>query len=132
VQAEWQAHIDELLQELRGKQAQFKDLQEQMAALEATVTAEDDMISVTVNAQGQLKKLELDARIYRKLTPTELADVILLASREAAAQIGDRVRTAVQPLVPGEAGAGFDLDKIVPKHPEDFESLREKYGFRNK
>lgn len=135
---EWQAHIDELLAEYRQKQADLKKLQETMASAEATVTAADDMVTVRVGPQGRLLGLEFNPRVYRRLSPSELAEAVLTAVQEATAQVGDQVRTAMEPLRPDDAsyesvaGKGFDLSKFLPEHPEDFEALKERYGFRDK
>lgn len=135
---EWQAHIDELLGEFRKKQADLKKLQETMAAAEATVTTEDEMVTVRVGPQGRLLGLEFNPRVYRRLSPSELAETVLAAIQEATAQVGDQVRNAMEPLRPDDAsyegvtGEGLDLSKFLPEHPEDFEALKERYGFRDK
>ncbi|MCW2946795.1 MAG: hypothetical protein JWR24_3512 [Actinoallomurus sp.] len=135
---EWQAHIDELLDEYRQKRADLKKLQETMASAEATVTAADDMVTVKVGAQGRLVGLEFNPRVYRKLSPSELAETVLAAVQEATAQVGDQMRAALEPLTPENAsyeavaGERFDLSKVLPEHPDDFEALKERYGFRDK
>jgi DNA-binding protein YbaB len=135
---EWQAHIDELLGEYRQKRADLKKLQETMASAEATVTAADDMVTVRVGPQGRLLGLEFNPRVYRKLSPSELAETVLAAVQEATAQVGDQVRTAMEPLTPQDdsvesvTGQQFDLSKFLPEHPGDFEALKERYGFRDK
>jgi DNA-binding protein YbaB len=135
---EWQAHIDELLAEYRQKQADLKKLQETMASAEATVTAADDMVTVRVGPQGRLLDLQFNPRVYRRLSPSELAEAVLTAVQEATARVGDQVRTAMEPLRPDNApyeavaGEGLDLSKFLPEHPEDFEALKERYGFRDK
>lgn len=135
---EWQAHIDELLDEYRRKRADLKKLQEMMESAEATVTAADDMITVRVGPQGRLLGLEFDPRVYRKLSPSELADAILVAVQEAAAQVGDQIRAAMESQMPEStsyenvAGQRLDLSKLLPEHPEDFQALKEHFGFRDK
>lgn len=135
---EWQAHIDQLLEEYRRKRADLKKLQETMASAEATVTTADEMVTVKVGHQGRLVDLKFDPRVYRKLSPSELAETVLAAVQEAAAQVGDQMRAAMEPLRPDEtsyganAGGEFDLSKILPEHPDDFDALKERYGFRDK
>lgn len=135
---EWQAHIDELLEEYGRKRAQLKDLQEQMASVQATVTTEDEMITVTVGPQGRLIGLEFNPRAYRKYSTAELADAVLAAVQEATAQVGDQMRSAMQPMLPDQetvrnaTGTGLDLSKLLPEHPEDLQAMRERYGFRDK
>lgn len=135
---EWQAHIDELLGEYHRKRADLKKLQETMESAEATVTTADEMITVRVGPQGRLLGLEFDPRVYRKLSPSELAESVLGAVQEAAAQVGDQIRAAMEPQMPKGAsyekvaGERFDFSKLLPEHPEDFQALKERFGFRDK
>jgi DNA-binding protein YbaB len=135
---EWQTHINELLEEYQRKRADLRKLQETMAEAEATVTTEDEMVTVKVGSQGRLLGLEFNPRVYRKLSPPELAEAVLGAIQEATAQVGDQMRTAMEPLTPDEAsveavaGKGFDLSKMLPERPDDFDALKERYGFRDK
>jgi DNA-binding protein YbaB len=135
MQPEWQAHIDELLEQYREKRAQLKDLQRTMSEMGATVTTEDEMITVTVGPQGRLASLELNPRVYRKLAPSELAEAVLAAVREASAQVDGQVRAALEPMMSdrddGDEG-GFDLSKVLPERPDDLDAFREKYGLRAK
>ncbi|REE96572.1 YbaB/EbfC family nucleoid-associated protein [Thermomonospora umbrina] len=129
MRAEWQAHIDELLKEYRDKRAQLRELQERLATAEATATAADGMVTVTVGSQGQIKNVEFDPRVYRRLSPTELADAVMEAAENAASQVRQEVQDAVNPLAPPDL-EGFDLGKILGAPPRDFEETRERYGFR--
>jgi DNA-binding protein YbaB len=135
---EWQAHIDELLGEYHKKRADLQKLQETMASAEATVTAADEMVTVRVGPQGRLLGLEFNPRVYRKLSPSELAEAVLAAVQEATAQVADQVRAATEPLTPENAsyepvsGERLDLSKFLPEHPDDFQALKERYGLRDK
>ena len=135
---EWQAHIEELLGEYRKKRADLQKLQETMASAEATVTAADEMVTVRVGPQGRLLGLEFNPRVYRKLSPSELAETVLAAVQEATAQVADQVRAATEPLAPDDAsyepvtGERLDLSKFLPEHPDDFQALKERYGLRDK
>lgn len=78
-----QAHLDGLMEQYRAKRSQLQDLQRQMGSAEATVTAAGGMVTVKVGAQGRLTGLEFDPRVYRKLSPSELAGCVLAAVNEA-------------------------------------------------
>jgi DNA-binding protein YbaB len=135
MQAEWQAHIDELLEQYRQKRDQLKDLQAAMGEAGATVTTEDEMITVKVGPQGRLTGLEFNPRVYRKLSPSELAEAVLAAVREAGSQVDSQVREALRPMLPEgkyEEAGGIDLSKILPERPDDLDAFREKYGLRAK
>jgi DNA-binding protein YbaB len=135
MQPEWQAHIDELLAQYREKRNQLKDLQRRMSEAGATVTTEDEMITVKVGPQGRLVGLEFNPRVYRKFAPSELAEAVLAAVREAGAQVDGQLRAAMEPMMPagdyGEVG-GFDLSDVLPERPDDLDAFRAKYGLRAK
>jgi DNA-binding protein YbaB len=130
-----QAHLDELMEQYRAKRSQLQDLQRQMGSAEVTVAAADGMVTVKVGAQGRLTGLEFDPRVYRKLSPSELAECVLAAVNEAAGQVGDQMRAVLEPLVPdgtayGDAGR-VDLSKVLPERPDDLEAMKERYRLRD-
>lgn len=131
-----QAHLDELMEQYQTKRSQLQELQRQMGSAGATVTAADGMVTVTVGAQGRLTGLEFNPRVYRRLSPTELAECVLAAVQEANGQVGEQMRAALEPLVPdgtsyGDLG-GADLSAVLPERPDDLDALRERYGLRDK
>ncbi|MEV5570969.1 YbaB/EbfC family nucleoid-associated protein [Spirillospora sp. NPDC052269] len=137
MRAEYQAHIDELLGQYREQRDKLKGLQERLADIEASAEAADGMVQVTVDRQGRLSALTLDPRVYRKLGSEELSDAVLEASREAAAQVAEKISQAMQDVVPtGPAGDGAtggipDLGKLLPEK-FDMDSIREHYGLLGK
>ena len=138
MRAEWQAHIDELLQEYQRKRAELKELQKTMSSVGATVMTADGMIKVEVGPQGRLVGLEFNPRVYRKLSPSELAEAVLGAVGEASGQVGDQMRAALEPLMPDGTSyddavkAGVDLSGVLPERPDDIDELKERYGFLDK
>jgi DNA-binding protein YbaB len=102
---EWQAHIDELLDRYRQKRHQLRDAQQAVGAASATVTTEDEMITVTVGPRGRLLGLEFNPRVYRRMGPSELAAAVLAAAGEASSQVDGQVRAALAPLRPAGPGA---------------------------
>ncbi|HEU5156888.1 MAG TPA: YbaB/EbfC family nucleoid-associated protein [Streptosporangiaceae bacterium] len=139
---EWQAHIDELLERYRHKRGQLRDLRRTVDAVSATVTTEDEMIKVTVGPHGRLTGLELNPRVYRRLSPSQLAAAVLAAVGEASSQVDGQVRVALAPLLPdgrdGRVGgadsadgdAGLDLAAILPERPDDLGAFRDRHGLR--
>jgi DNA-binding protein YbaB len=131
-----QAHLDELMEQYQAKRSQLQELQRQMGSAEATVTAADGMVTVTVGAQGRLTGLEFNPRVYRRLSPSELAECVLAAVQEAGGQVGDQMRAVLEPLVPNGTSYGdmgsVDLSKVLPERPDDLDSLKERYGLRDK
>ena len=129
MRAEWQAHIDELLQTYQEKRRQIQDMQSKLEAIEAEAEAADGMVKVKVDRQGRLTSLELDPRVQRRLGSAELAEAIMEASRDAQAQVVEQMRAAMQGLAPeGAAEGGVDFGKLLPERPDDFDAIRERLG----
>jgi DNA-binding protein YbaB len=103
---EWQGHIDELLERYRQKRDQLRDVQRTVGAATATVTTEDEMITVTVGPHGRLVGLELNPRVYRRMSASELAAAVLAAAGEASSQVDGQVRAALAPLRPPTPASG--------------------------
>jgi len=129
VRAEWQAHIDELLQTYQEKRRQIQEMQSKLETIEAEAEAADGMVRVTVDRQGRLTSLELDPRVQRRLGSAELAEAIMEASKEAQSQVADQMRAAMQDLVPeGAAKENFDIAKLLPERPDNIDAVRERLG----
>ncbi|WP_030173600.1 YbaB/EbfC family nucleoid-associated protein [Spirillospora albida] len=129
MRAEWQAHIDELLQTYQEKRRQIQEMQSRLETIEAEAEAADGMVRVKVDRQGRLTSLELDPRATRRLGATELSEAIMEASRDAQAQVADQMRAAMQGVAPeGAADAGFDITKLLPERPHDIEAVRARLG----
>ncbi|WP_165970783.1 YbaB/EbfC family nucleoid-associated protein [Actinomadura sp. 6K520] len=129
MRAEWQAHIDELLQTYQEKRRQIQEMQSKLEAIEAEAEAADGMVRVKVDRQGRLASLELDPRVQRRLGSTELAEAIMEATKDAQTQVTDLIREAMQGLAPeGAAEHGFDIAKLLPERPDDINAVRERLG----
>ncbi|TDC73622.1 YbaB/EbfC family nucleoid-associated protein [Actinomadura sp. 7K507] len=129
MRAEWQAHIDELLQTYQEKRRQIQDMQSTLESIEAEAEAADGMVRVKVDRQGRLTSLELDPRVQRRLGAAELAEAIMEASEEAQSRVTDQIQAAMRGLVPeGAADAGFDIAKLLPERPDDIDAVRERLG----
>ncbi|GAA0567988.1 YbaB/EbfC family nucleoid-associated protein [Actinomadura livida] len=129
MRAEWQAHIDELLQTYQEKRRQIQEMQSKLEAIEAEAEAADGMVRVKVDRQGRLASLDLDPRVQRRLGATELAEAIMEATKAAQTQVTNLIREAMQGLAPeGAAEHGFDIAKLLPERPDDINAVRERLG----
>jgi DNA-binding protein YbaB len=118
------------MEQYRAKRQELQGLQERLNELETTVTSEDEMVTVTVGPQGQLTRLEFNPRVYRTLAPHELSETITETTRKAFEELTDKRREAMGSLASG--AAGFDISRFLPDRPDDFESVKEHYGFRDR
>lgn len=71
-------------------------------AVEVTEKSRDGLISVTVGARGDLVRLDIDPRIYRRPDSRALADTITETIHLAVTKAQDRVVELFEPLIPAD------------------------------
>jgi DNA-binding protein YbaB len=94
------AQIAAMLDEYRATRARIERLQATAAHLRVWVSSPDRSVTVTVDVSGELQELTIDPVRASRLDAPTLADNILSASRLAAAQARERLRTAARDALP--------------------------------
>ncbi|MCF6476292.1 YbaB/EbfC family nucleoid-associated protein [Nonomuraea sp. MG754425] len=85
-----------------------------------TARSKDGMVTVTVGSRGQVRSITFDPRVYRKLSPSELADAITSQLGAATGEMSARMRELVEPMMPDGLryedifGAEASLDAFFP------------------
>ncbi|MCO8272915.1 YbaB/EbfC family nucleoid-associated protein [Actinoplanes sp. TRM 88003] len=95
------------------------NLEDRLAALSATATDEDGVVTVTVGGSGVVTGLRLDDRV-QQLAGATLSAEILRTMRRAQDALAEQVAVAVSETVGGENEYG-DLDEppapVMPSAP---------------
>jgi hypothetical protein len=94
------ARVEELLgtyQRLRGGVA---DARARAREVTGTAASPDGGVKVKVDQRGVLTGLEIDARTYRKSSPTELSATILGLTAEAGAKARREMAELMRPFLP--------------------------------
>jgi DNA-binding protein YbaB len=77
-------------------------------------------VSVTVGPHGRVRGIELNPRVYRTLSPSQLADVIMQQVDQATAAVSEQSRRLLEPLIPDGVpyeevfGQPATLDAFLP------------------
>lgn len=130
VRADWQAHIDELLDQYRTMRDNLGDMQQRMAELVGTAESEDGLISATVSYRGELSGLEIDPRVLRSYDSVTLSETLLVVAQAAVADVRRQLSEVMSPYMPenmadmGGIGKQIDLSKLLPEDPTDADRLR--------
>lgn len=85
-------------------------------ALRVTEKSPDGLVTATVDARGELMRLDLDPRIYRRQDARGLADAITQTVQRAAEKARDQVVKMFEPLIPPEqmrAHIDGDLEAVL-------------------
>ncbi|MFG1694886.1 YbaB/EbfC family nucleoid-associated protein [Nonomuraea sp. NPDC049309] len=100
--AAMRAYADELRETFTRLQEQGLELHAKAKAVQVTETSSDGLVSVTVGPRGDLIRLDLDPRIYRRPDARALADTIAATARKAAEAAQQRVMEIFEPVIPPE------------------------------
>lgn len=111
-----QAYADELRATFMRMQRDASDLNARAQAIRITERSADGLVSATVSVRGELIRLDLDPRLYRRPNARGLADAITETIRRATAKALDELVDLFEPVVPPEqlrAHLEGDLDAVL-------------------
>lgn len=130
VRADWQAHIDGLMDQYRTMRDNLGEMQQRLAEIVGTAESEDGMISASVSYRGELSELVIDPRVLRSYDSVTLSETLLAVAREATADVRRQMSEVMTPYMPegmgdmGGIGKQIDLSKLLPEDPTDPGRLR--------
>ncbi|GII60371.1 hypothetical protein Skr01_04560 [Sphaerisporangium krabiense] len=114
--AEMRAYADELRATFTRLHQEAPALHEKARAVQVTEKSRDGLISATVGPRGDLIRLDIDPRVYRRPDSRELADSITETVHRAAEKARERVVELFEPLIPAEQMAAHldgDLERVL-------------------
>ncbi|MCG5220727.1 YbaB/EbfC family nucleoid-associated protein [Streptosporangium sp. KLBMP 9127] len=112
--------LDELTKEYERQWRQVREASGRLSEIEITAQSDDEMVTVKVGPRGQVRSIELNPRIYRRLSPSELSHTIMAQITRAAAMAAERYEELMGPLTPDDVpyaelfGEGADLGSLLP------------------
>ncbi|WP_406235152.1 YbaB/EbfC family nucleoid-associated protein [Nocardia sp. NBC_01009] len=107
--------VDFILDALAEQQAQVTEVYEQLAAVRATASSADGLVTVTVDGGGVLTDVQFAQEALRS-TPEKLGRSVTEAGQEAARLANEQNAAITAPIAAG-ADAMPDLPDLVPGAP---------------
>jgi DNA-binding protein YbaB len=110
------AYAEELKQRFEQLQQDGPKLQSRARALQVTEKSRDGLISATVGARGELIRLDIDPRVYRRPDARALADAITDTVKKAGARAQKEVVELFSSIIPRdqvEAQLSGDIDAMT-------------------
>ncbi|MFI9596295.1 YbaB/EbfC family nucleoid-associated protein [Nonomuraea sp. NPDC052265] len=111
-----QAYADELRETFMRMQRDASELNARAQAIRVTERSADGLVSATVSVRGELIRLDLDPRLYRRPNARGLADAITDTIRRATAKALEELVDLFEPVVPPEqlrAHLEGDLEAVL-------------------
>jgi DNA-binding protein YbaB len=100
------------------RMAEIRKLQVRAGKVTATARSRNGLISVQVNAQGQLTAVSLDPLAYDRISPQRLAATMVNLAKTAAADAARQVQEIMAPVLPpGGVPADADATRLMPRAP---------------
>lgn len=106
-----QFDMQQLLAAAANMQSQLMHAQQELAEAEVEGSAGSGLVRATVNGQGELVDLVIDARVIDAADPQETAqtvsDLVLAAYRDACRGVDDLQEQTMAPFAAGISGGGL-------------------------
>ena len=117
--------FEKAMEELQRTQERLKSVRQKLQSKPIKVTSKDGMISITLDAAGEVTSIVFNTQKWRRMAPAELGSVLVEAITRAREQGRAKLVEAYGPLLP----EGLDPAKIMSgKFSVDsiFESARRR------
>jgi DNA-binding protein YbaB len=116
--------MDTLLENFERQTAQLRDAQAAAAETTAQVNSHDGLVRATIDAGGNLAKLEFASNAFERTTPAQLANTVETVVRQGSLQVKQKIADLMAPITEGlpdladlVEGAP-SLAGLVPQIPE--------------
>lgn len=120
--------VDTLLENFERQTAQLRDAQSAAAQTTAQVSSPDGLVRATIDAGGNLAKLEIAPNAFDRTTPAQLANTVQTVVRQGTLQVKQKIADLMAPITEGlpdladlVEGAP-SLAGLVPQIPEFVET----------
>jgi DNA-binding protein YbaB len=101
--------FDKAMEELQRSQERLRSVRQKLQDKPMKVTSTDGMISITLDAAGEVTSIVFNTQKWRRMAPAELGSVLVEAITRARAQGRAQLAEAYRPLLP----EGLDPTKIM-------------------
>lgn len=92
--------IRQAAEDLDRKQQRLREISAELAKSSTKVSSTDKMLTVELDAAGELTSIKFNSQKFRRVAPAELSAVLVATIKRARAQSRERVLSAYQDLLP--------------------------------
>ncbi|MFJ2027820.1 YbaB/EbfC family nucleoid-associated protein [Streptomyces sp. NPDC087897] len=116
----FQEQLAEAMAQLAEQTKKIQEVQEELARTSASATSKDRMVTVSVNAHGEIVSFKFHTEGYRTMPAAQLAEVLKTTVNTARAEMSAKVSGTVRPLMGAQEelangffGGGGQLDDLL-------------------
>jgi DNA-binding protein YbaB len=112
--------LESLAAQHQERLAGLRRMQEELREVSAGARTRDGMVSVEVSANGRLRDIRFDPRVYDRLSPQRLAHTIMKLIGEATEEVVGQLAEITAPFVPDGLVQGLtegDFSGLMPDAP---------------
>jgi DNA-binding protein YbaB len=106
--------LDEAVAELRRQQQRLMAARASLQDVKSKVTSKDGMVTITLDARGEISAIAFNTQKFRRMAPAELGAALVEVIGKARTQARERVADAYQSFIPPNLGLGLE-DLIAGK-----------------
>ena len=93
-------NLSQLMKQAQQMQAKLMEAQNKMASMEITGTSGGGMVTVTLNGEGDIKKLTIDPKLMIPEEVDIVSDLIIAAYNEARAKVKEAAAESMGNILP--------------------------------
>jgi DNA-binding YbaB/EbfC family protein len=94
-------NIGQMMRQVQDIQAKMAQMQERLAAMEATGQSGGGMVQATLNGKGEMKKMKIDPKLADPAEIEVLEDLIVAACYDAKAKMDAEVAAETEKAMGG-------------------------------
>ncbi|MFI9005942.1 YbaB/EbfC family nucleoid-associated protein [Actinosynnema sp. NPDC053489] len=121
--------IEHLMAQYRRQFAELQETQRRLREISCTVTAPRQVVAVTAGHGGVVKDIKFPTGAFKRMTPGELASVLVKAIGDAQQQATREAAAVVAPTLPPGVDAeklfsgGVDLQSALTPEPPPLQDI---------
>lgn len=112
--SEHSAQVEALLVDYRRSREALTSVRRELAAVRATATSSDGLVTAAAGAHGGLLELTIAESAYTRYRPAELSAVIVRTTAAAGKQAAEQASQVLAPVLPD----GGDPELLLPDAPK--------------
>lgn len=106
---ELHAQLEAMVEEYNQQAVQIREAYDRLREVESSATSKDGLVTVKAGPQGRIMSIDLDPRITKKLSASEISASLMEQIQAATADVTQQTHRLMAPFVP----EGVDIEQLL-------------------